>query len=162
MRLVSSTCTVPKPLVDYPAKSVTLPEPQHTSSSLTVLIVDDEEEELRYWGDLVRNLGKNYTVLTALDRESAHAICREHRVDCVLLDLDMPESGFDLLLELVPDPKQPPIAVVVLTRLVYPTLCEIAKLHGAQDWLVKHQTSAELLDTAIQRAVLAVESGRHP
>ena len=71
---------------------MTLPEPQHTSTSLTVLIVDDEEEELRYWADLVRNLGKNYTVLTALDRQSAHAICREHRVDCVLLDLDMPGS----------------------------------------------------------------------
>ena len=141
---------------------MTLPEPQHTTPTLTVLVVDDDEGELHYWAELVRNLGKNYTVLTAPDRQSAHAICREHRVDCVLLDLDMPESGFDLLLELVPDPKQPPIAVIVLTRLVYPTLCEIAKLHGAQEWLVKHQTSAELLDTAIRRAVLAVQSGLHP
>jgi CheY-like chemotaxis protein len=127
--------------------------------NLTVLLVDDDEGELCYWADTVRNLGKNYTVLTALGRHSAQAICREQTVDCVLLDLDMPESGFDLLLELVPDPKRPPIAVIVLTRLVYPTLCEIAKIHGAQEWLVKNQTSAESLDMAIQRAVLAVKSG---
>ena len=68
----------------------------------------------------------------------------------------MPESGFDLLLELIPNPKQPSIAVVILTRLVYPTLCEIAKLNGAQDWLVKQSTSAEQLDTAIQQAVASV------
>ena len=140
--------------------SVILPEPQHTTC-LTILLVDDDEGELRYWTDALRNLGKNYTVLTAPDRHSAHDICKEHAVDCVLLDLDMPESGFDLLLELVPDPKQPAIAVIVLTRLVYPTLCEIAKSHGAQDWLVKNKTSAEQLDIAIHRAVLAVKSESH-
>jgi CheY-like chemotaxis protein len=63
-------------------------------------------------------------------------------------------------LDLIPDPKQPSIAVVILTRLVYPTLCEIAKMHGAQDWLVKRTTSPEQLDAAVQRAVASVKSIR--
>ena len=138
--------------------SVIFPEP-HTKSttSLTVLLVDDDELDLTYWSDLVRNLGRNYTVLTAGDSESAIRICQNQTVDCLLLDLDMPESGFNALLALVPDPKQPPIAVIILTRLVYATLREVVMNCGAQDWLVKRETSGEQLDAAIQRAVASVK-----
>jgi CheY-like chemotaxis protein len=137
--------------------SVILPEPpQQTSAPLTV--VDDDDSALRYRGNIVSNRGKGYAVVTARDRNSALAICKDRKVDCVLLDLDMPESGFDLLLGLVPNPKQPSIAVVILTRLVYPTLRAIAQMNGAHDWLVKRATSAEQLDAAIQKAVASVKS----
>jgi CheY-like chemotaxis protein len=131
---------------------------QIRSSCTTILLIDDDQQDLMYWSDAVRKLGKNYTVLTAQDRKSGLAICKDRTVDCVLLDLDMPESGFEILLELVPDPKHPKIAVLILTRLVYPTLCEIAKLHGAQGWCVKRDTSAEQLDNAIQEAVVSINS----
>lgn len=140
--------------------SVILSKPcQETSACQTILLIDDDEGDLHYWADTLRKLSKGYTVLTARDRHSGVALCKTHKVDCVLLDLDMPESGFDALLELIPNPKQPSIAVLILTRLVYPTLCEIAKINGAQGWLVKHSTSPEQLDSAIERAVLAVKSG---
>jgi DNA-binding NarL/FixJ family response regulator len=76
----------------------------------------------------------------------------------VLLDLDMPESGFQALLDLVPDRKRPEIAVVILTRLVHPTLSEMAKHNGALAYLVKQHTSSEELDTVIQRAISSVKS----
>ena len=72
----------------------------------------------------------------------------------------MPESGFNALSELIPNPKQPSVAVVILTRLVYATLREVVKNCGAQDWLVKQATSAEQLDNAIQRAVPSSKSGK--
>jgi DNA-binding NarL/FixJ family response regulator len=78
----------------------------------------------------------------------------------VLLDLDMPESGFHALLELVPDRQHPPIAVVILTRLVHPSLSELAKYNGAQGWLVKQHTSPEKLCAAIQQAMSFVKSTR--
>jgi CheY-like chemotaxis protein len=140
---------------------VILPEPQESAtSSVTVLLVDDEESDLSHWSHILRNLGRNYTVVTARDSESGLAVCRRRTIDCVLLDLDMPESGFNVLLELVPDPKQPSIAVVILTRLAYSTLREVVMNCGAQDWLVKHLTSPEQLDTAIQRAVASIKSGK--
>ena len=105
---------------------------------------------------MLRSLDRNYTVLTARDSESALRICRNRTVDCVLLDLDMPESGFNALLALVPDPKHPAIAVIILTRLVYATLREVVTNCGAQDWFVKRETSREQLDTAIQRAVASI------
>ena len=132
--------------------------PPQTLTSATVLVIDDEEADLQYWSDTVRNFPSNYTVLRAHDCKSGLAICRDRAVDCVLLDLDMPESGFFALLELVPDRKRPSIAVIILTRLVHPYLAEIAKHNGAQAWLVKQQTSTYELDIAIQRAVSAVKS----
>ena len=68
---------------------------------------------------------------------------------------DMPESGFNALSELIPNPKQPSVAVVILTRLVYATLREVVKNCG-----VKQATSAEQLDNAIQRAVASSKSGK--
>ena len=100
--------------------------------AFTVLLIDDDEADLKHWSDTVKNFAPNYTILKAPDCRSGLAICRDRTVDCVLLDLDMPESGFHALLELVPDRQRPPIAVVILTRLVHPSLSELAKHNGAQ------------------------------
>ena len=133
------------------------PSSQATTHA-TVLIIDDDEEDLKYWSDTVRNFASNYTVLKAQDSKSGLAICRERTVDCVLLDLDMPESGFQVLFNLIPDRKRPEIAVVILTRMVHPILHQIATHNGALAYLVKQQTSAEELATVIQRAISSVKS----
>ena len=134
--------------------------PPRASTCATVLIIDDNEQDLNYWSDTVRNFGSNYTVLKAHDCKSGLSICRDRIVDCVLLDLDMPESGFKALLDLIPDRKRPEIAVIIFTRLVHPTLAEMAKHNGALAYLIKHHTSAEELETAIDRAVAAAKSAR--
>lgn len=130
------------------------------ATTTSVLLIDDNEADLRYWSETVRNLSSNYTVLNANDCRSGLDICRTRPVDCVLLDLDMPESGFHALLELIPDRKLPQIAVVILTHLVHPVLSEMAKHNGAQGWLVKQYTSAGELDIAIREAVASVKSKR--
>ena len=132
--------------------------PPHASSHATVLLIDDDPADLHSWSDAVSNFASNYTVLKAQDCKSGLAICRERTVDCVLLDLDMPESGFFALLELVPNRKRPPVAVIILTHLVHPNLAEMAIHNGARAWLVKQHTSAEELDTAIQQALSFVKS----
>jgi|RhiMetdeSRZDD1v2_1073273.scaffolds.fasta_scaffold1635380_1 CheY-like chemotaxis protein len=80
--------------------------PPLASTCPTVLIIDDNEQDLKYWSETVRNFASNYAVLKAQDCKSGLAICRDRTVDCVLLDLDMPESGFQALLDLVPDRKR--------------------------------------------------------
>ena len=76
----------------------------------------------------------------------------------MVLDLDMPESGFYVLLDLVRDRTRPPMAVVILTHLPYPYLFEMARDNGAQACLVKQATRVQDLDHAIQNAVAAVRS----
>jgi CheY-like chemotaxis protein len=76
---------------------------------------------------------------------------------CVVLDLDMNHgSGFEVLIDLVPDRQHPEIAIVVLTRLISTTVHQIALEYGAQAVLVKHRTSPQRLHKAVQTAVTSV------
>ena len=130
----------------------------HPVSIPQILLMDYNEEDLRHWSHTLKESSFNYSVLESTSVESALNVCRENVVDCVLLDLDMPVSGFHALLELIPNPAQPPIAVIVLTHLYHPHLFELAKENGAQACLLKRRTSTKDLDMAIQQAILTVKS----
>ena len=76
---------------------------------------------------------------------------------CVVLELALPDkAGFKTLVELVPIPSRPRIAVVVLTLMTQPGIWRLAKENGAYACLVKEFTSGDDLDRAIQRAVAFV------
>ena len=127
------------------------------SSSATVLMIDDNAEDLEAWSKLLAESSSRYVILTAQTVRIGLAFCRDQKVDCVVLDLDMDDSsGFEVLLSLIPDPKRPPIAVVVLTRLTNPTMHETVLHHGAQACLVKRRTSAIDLREAIEKAIVSV------
>ncbi len=125
---------------------------------MKVLVIDDNEEDLKYWSRALKNSSVNYSVLESTSAESGLNLFRENVVDCVLLDLDMPVSGFHALLELIPDRTRPKIAVIILTHLNHPNLFEMAKHNGAQACLLKQRTSTKDLDMAIQQAIDAVKS----
>jgi CheY-like chemotaxis protein len=126
----------------------------------TVLIIDDNYNDRKHWSDALRGPSFHYLVLEASNAEDGLNIMRTQKVDCVVLDFDMPLSGYFTLVELVPDRERPKIAVIILTCLAHPVLSELTKHHGAQDWLVKQQTSAEDLHHAIQKAIASVKSLR--
>ena len=50
----------------------------------------------------------------------------------VLSWIDLPNSGFKVLFDLIPDRTRPKIAVVMLTRLHHPVLHEMALHNGAR------------------------------
>ena len=93
------------------------------ASTTTVLFIDDNDEDLKYWCEGLKNYSShNYTVLDAPSGEAGLELCRSQRIDCVVLDLDMPESGFYVLFDLVRDRTRPQIAVVILSHLLLPQL----------------------------------------
>ena len=127
------------------------------SSSVTVLMIDDNPEDLESWSKLLGESSFQYSILKAQTVRAALDLCQYQKVDCVVLDLDMEDSsGFEVLLRLIPDHKRPKVAVVILTRLQNPNLHKMALYHGAQACLVKQLTSARDLDEAIQKAVFSV------
>jgi len=135
--------------------ALTLPR----SSSATVLMIDDNAEDLKSWSKLLSEASSQYLILKAQTVRTGLDLYKSQKVDCVVLDLDMDDSsGFEVLLRLIPDRKRPEIAVVVLTRLKYPTLHETVLYHGAQACLVKQCTSGRALDDAIQKAIVSVAS----
>jgi len=67
-------------------------------------------------------------------------------------------SGFEVVINLIPDRKRPEIAVVILTHLKNPIIHEAALYAGVQACLLKGSTSARDLDGAIQKAIASVAS----
>jgi CheY-like chemotaxis protein len=128
------------------------------TSGKTVLLIEDDQDDRRYWALLLRSQCPHYLVLEAADAQSGLDICRHQKVDCILLDLDLPDSsGFRVLLDLIPDRTAPQIAVIVLTRLLSSVLHELAMHNGAHACLIKGRTSVAMLDQAIQKAVESVK-----
>jgi CheY-like chemotaxis protein len=132
--------------------------PERLTTLTTVLIIDDNDGDRRYWCEALKHSVHNYTVLEASKGQLGLDLCRSQRVDCIVLELDMPESGFYVLFDLIRDRTRPQIAVVILTHLLAPNLLELAKHNGAQVCLVKQATSAQELENAIHDAVAAVRS----
>jgi DNA-binding NarL/FixJ family response regulator len=127
------------------------------SSSATVLMIDDNAEDLESWSKLLGESPSQYSILKAQTVRAGLDVCKYQKVDCVVLDLDMGDSsGFDVLLHLIPDRKCPKMAAVVLTRLTSPTLHETVLHYGAHASLVKRFTSAQDLDDAVQKAIVSV------
>ena len=123
-----------------------------------VLLVDDDEGDRKHWADALRNPPFHYSVLEAETGEAALHIYRHQPVDCVVLDLDMPQSGFLTLVSLVPDRKRPQIPVIILTLLMHPALFELVKKYGACACLVKQHSPTEVLASTIQQAMASVKS----
>ena len=126
----------------------------------TILVIDDNEEDLKYWSDSLRRSPAGYTVLESSSAAAGLDLCRAQAVDCVVLDLDMPESGFHVLLELIPDRQRPNVAVIVLTHLPHPNLFDMAKHNGAQACLLKQSTTVEELANTVEQALAAVRANR--
>ena len=134
-----------------------VPPPEH-AGRMTILLIDDDRKDRTYWASALRNCSQHYTVLEADSGESGFDLFRRHTVKCVVLDLDMPESGFFTLLHFIPDCERPQVAVVILTKLMQPTLLNLAKNNGAYACLVKDLCSPEDLAMTIQQAIAAVRS----
>ena len=96
-------------------------------------------------------------VLEAETGEGGIAICRWQRVDCVLVEVSLPDmSGFQVLVNLVPRVRHPEIPVIFLTRVALSPMRDLAIKNGAQGYLVKPQISGDVLNRAVCDAIAKV------
>ena len=123
----------------------------------SVLFIDGSKNQRAYWAEQLKCCSPDYQILEASDGQAGLDICRSRRIDCVVLELSLPDqSGFETLVNLVPIASRPHVAVVVLTLMTNSGVWELAKENGAYMCLAKKFTSGEDLDKAIQRAVAFV------
>jgi len=128
----------------------------------TVLIIDDDPQDLTSWSAGLLDVSPGYAVLKAGTVQAGLDLCRSTKVDCVVLDLDMNDaSGFEALVSLVPDRARPTIPVVILTRLASRTLHDLAREHGARACLVKHKATAKDLSECIQKTIESMPPSTH-
>ena len=124
----------------------------------TVLLIDDNCEDRDYWSTLLQNEPIGFVVLKATCGDSGIKLFQRQHIDCVVLDLEMPESGLFTLLRLIPDPARRHVPVVILTKFAQPALSNLMKNLGAHECLLKEYCSADKLAETIRQAIAAVKS----
>ena len=123
-------------------------------SATSVLFIDDHISQRADWADQLKQCSQDYEILEASDAQSGLELCRSRKIDCVVLELDLPgRSGFELLVELVPLASRPTRAVIVLTKISHRAVWDLAMDSVAYACFYKQHTTGKDLDKAIQRAV---------
>ena len=133
------------------------------SDATTVLLIDDDPHYRVYYAQRLHASSSHYDVVEAVTGRSGLDICARQPIDCVVLELDLPDmSGFEVLARLVPRAYHPEIAVIVLTRLPNPFLLDVAIKNGAQATLSKALGSGDLLAPYIRKAISVVKLINRP
>ena len=134
-----------------------MPPTNHPPFGTSVLLIDGSDNQRVYWAEQLKRCASDYEIVEASDAQGGLAVYRSRQIDCVVLELALPDqSGFQTLIELVPHASRPHIAVIVLMLLTHRSLWELAKQNGAYACLGKKFTTGEDLDKAIQQAVAFV------
>ncbi|MFF0151092.1 PP2C family protein-serine/threonine phosphatase [Micromonospora sp. NPDC005203] len=117
---------------------------------LRVLLVEDDEGDAFLVGELLAETNSMIDLLVATSLREARQ--RINDVDCVLLDLGLPDAqGLDGLRQVLE--MSSGAAVCVLTGRSDEYLGVVAVAEGAQDYLVKGQVDGVLLTRALRYAV---------
>ena len=131
--------------------------PNSELPTTSVLLIDGSKNQRTYWADQLKRCSLDYEIIEASDGQSGLDLYRSRRIDCVVLELGLPDqSGFQTLVELVPIASRPRVAVIVLTQMTERGVSDLARQNGAYACFVKQHTSGQDLDKAIQRAVAFV------
>ncbi|OAI49874.1 hypothetical protein AYO43_00415 [Nitrospira sp. SCGC AG-212-E16] len=91
-------------------------EPLTTS----VLLIDGFSADRTYFANQLKHCSFDYQIIGATDGHSGLELYRSRRVDCVVLELTLPDrSGFEVLENLVSSVDRPQVAVIALTHLIH-------------------------------------------
>jgi DNA-binding NarL/FixJ family response regulator len=128
------------------------------SDATTVLLIDDDPRYREHYAQRLYASPSHFDVVHAATGRSGLDTCGRQPIDCVVLEIDLPDmSGFEVLAKLVPRTYRPEIAVIVLTRLPNQFLLDLAIKNGAQAALRKRLGSSDLLEQSIVKAVARVQ-----
>ncbi|GIF16813.1 response regulator [Actinoplanes teichomyceticus] len=110
----------------------------------TVLIADDDEGVRDLIGTRLRAAG--YRTLIASDGRTAMALALGERPQLVLLAVDMPGlDGFAFCYELHSSPQTAHLPVIFISARAEPAEAELARVVGAEDYLVRPLDPADVL-----------------
>ena len=126
------------------------PEPK------SILLIDGHHRDRLYYAEHLKVSSPEYAVFQTINGQAGLDVCNADRIDCVVLELDLPDmSGFNVLAKLNSLGRRPDMAVIILTRLDNQFLLEAALTMGARFSLRKSLTSGELLSRAISSVLQA-------
>ena len=113
------------------------------AKTATVLVVDDEPTIVEIVGRYMERAG--FETFTAADGYKALDVATEHRPDLVVLDVMLPGIDGIEVMERLQERPGPPIAVILLTARGEENDRLVGLRHGADDYVVKPFSPAELV-----------------
>ena len=129
------------------------------SDATTVLFIDDDPHYFDSFLQRLHASASHYDVVQAVTGRSGLDICARQPIDCVVVEIDLPDiSGFEVLAKLVPRTYRPEIAVIVATRLPNQFLLDLAIKNGAQVAFQKSIGNVDLLEESILKAISTVQA----
>ena len=125
--------------------------------AISILLIDGNHLDREYYAQRLQLTLPDYHVVQASTGRSGLDLCARQTIDCVILEIDLPDmSGFEVLVKLVPRAHRPEIPVIVLTGHSNEFLLEVAVKNGAQAALHKDMTCGDMLYAAILKAISTV------
>ncbi len=109
----------------------------------TVLVVDDEPTIVEIVGRYMERAG--FETFTAADGYRAIDLANQHHLDLVVLDVMLPGIDGIQVMERLRERPGPPIAVILLTARGEESDRLVGLRHGADDYVVKPFSPAELV-----------------
>src|SRR5262249_28389513 len=131
------------------------------SNTVSLLLIDANHHDRECYAQRLKASSSNYEIVQAATGRSGLDICARQSIDCVVLEIDLPDmSGFQVLEYLVWNASHPQMAVVVLTGLSNEHFLELALKNGAQAALQKRMPSVDRLGESILKGIAAVKQDR--
>ena len=130
------------------------------SSRQLVLVADDNADMRRHLGTV---LGSRWDVVEAGDGRQALELARRHRPDLLITDVMMPElDGFGLIAAIRADAGLASLPVIMLSARAGPEAVGDGLAAGADYYLVKPFTSADLISHVAARLKAAARDRSGP
>ncbi|MFF5637229.1 PP2C family protein-serine/threonine phosphatase [Streptomyces sp. NPDC012825] len=124
-----------------------------------ILLIEDDLGDALLVEELLHDTGLRFELVTRTTLAGARAELAGTPIDCILLDLHLPDvSGTDAVTTV--RAMAPHTAVIVLTGLAEAQAGPDAMAAGAQDYLVKGKVEADLLHRTVRYAVYRSETER--
>ncbi|MBU6407037.1 MAG: response regulator [Alphaproteobacteria bacterium] len=112
----------------------------------TVLIVEDNELNMKLFGDLLEAFG--YATVKTRDGREAVPLARQHKPDLIVMDIQLPEiSGLEITKILKGDPALKAIPVVAVTAFAMRGDEKRIREGGCDTYLSKPISVTTFLDT---------------
>lgn len=118
----------------------------------TILVVEDDRFLAKALQTALEK--KNYSVDLAYDGVQALTQARQHKPDIILLDILLPlKDGYEVLKDLQSDKDLAHIPVVVNSNLGQQEEVSKALALGAQDYIIKSETSLTDVEATLQKVL---------
>ncbi len=119
---------------------------RQSSGAKTVLIVEDNELNMKLFHDLLESQG--YSTLQTRDGIDALKIARENRPDLILMDIQLPEvSGLEVAKWIKEDDSLKQIPIIAVTAFAMKGDEEKIRQGGCEAYLAKPISVAKFLET---------------